>query len=168
LLLETLVGLFFYYRMLQLIKLKGEIKMKIGEKIAKARIDINLTQDQLAELLEVTRQTISKWESDLTFPETAKIARLAEVLKVSCDYLLRDDKSVTNEVSMQSSNSYDVDWTKLYPILGQYQSTVDCKQYHSIFTDMIKEMMTTYDYSLEDTILVLKDLLYLDIPKEEK
>jgi transcriptional regulator with XRE-family HTH domain len=158
--------------MLQLnIKLKGEIKIKIGEKIAKARKDINLTQDQLAELLEVTRQTISKWESDLTFPETAKIARLAEVLKVSCDYLLRDDKSVTNEVSMQSSNSYDVDWTKLYPILGQYQSTVDCKQYHSIFTDMIKEMMTTYDYSLEDTILVLKDLLYkayLDIPKEEK
>jgi transcriptional regulator with XRE-family HTH domain len=158
--------------MLQLnIKLKGEIKIKIGEKIAKARKDINLTQDQLAELLEVTRQTISKWESDLTFPETAKIARLAEVLKVSCDYLLRDDKSVTNEVSMQSSNSYDVDWTKLYPILGNYQSTVDCKQYHSIFTDMIKEMMTTYDYSLEDTILVLKDLLYkayLDIPKEEK
>jgi transcriptional regulator with XRE-family HTH domain len=145
--------------------------MKIGEKIAKARKDINLTQDQLAELLEVTRQTISKWESDLAFPETAKIAKLAEVLKVSCDYLLRDDKSVTAEVSMQSSNSYDVDWAKLYPILVKYQSTVDCKQYHSIFTDMIKEMMITYDYSLDDTILVLKDLLYkayLDMNKKEK
>ena len=134
--------------------------MKIGEKIAKARKEINLTQDQLAELLEVTRQTISKWESDVAFPETAKIARLAEMLKVSCDYLLRDNKAVTAKVSMQSSNSYDVDWAKLYPILGEYQSTVDCKQYHSIFTGMIKEMMTTYDYSLEDTILVLKDMLY--------
>jgi len=40
-----------------------------------------LTQDQLAESLEVTRQTISKWESDLAFPETAKISKLAEVLR---------------------------------------------------------------------------------------
>lgn len=145
--------------------------MKTGEKIAKARKDMNLTQDQLAELLEVTRQTISKWESELAFPETAKVSKLAEVLKVSCDYLLRDDKSTTSEVSVQSSNSYDVDWTKLYPILVEYQSTVDCMQYHSIFTDMIKEMMKTYDYSLEDTILVLKDLLYkayLGMQKEEK
>ncbi|WP_253200393.1 helix-turn-helix domain-containing protein [Clostridium sp. CF012] len=145
--------------------------MKTGEKIAKARKDINLTQDQLAELLEVTRQTISKWESDLTFPETSKISKLADALKVSCDYLLRDDQSVTAEVSMKSSNGYVVDWTKLYPILSEYQITVDCKQYHRIFTEMIKEMMTTYNYSLDDTILVLKDFLYkayLDMQKEEK
>ncbi|MBZ9687491.1 helix-turn-helix domain-containing protein [Clostridium estertheticum] len=145
--------------------------MKTGEKIAKARKDINLTQDQLAELLEVTRQTISKWESDLTFPETSKISKLAEVLKVSCDHLLRDDKSVTAEVSMQSSDGYVVDWTKLYPILGEYQSTVDCKQYHRIFTEMIKDMKITYNYSLDDTILVLKDFLYkayLNMQKEEK
>ena len=134
--------------------------MKIGEKISKARKDVNLTQDQLAELLDVTRQTISKWESDLTFPETIKIAKIAEVLKVSCDYLLRDDKPVTAEVTMQSSNDYVIDWTKLYPILVEYQSTVDCKQYHRKFTDMINKMMVTYSYSLEDTVLVLKDLLY--------
>ncbi|MDO0823799.1 helix-turn-helix domain-containing protein [Desulfosporosinus nitroreducens] len=145
--------------------------MKTGEKIAKARKIINLTQDQLAELLEVTRQTISKWESELAFPETAKIPKLAEVLKVSCDYLLRDDKSVTTEVSMQSSNGYVVDWTKLYPILGEYQNTVNCKQYHRIFTEMIKEMMKTYNYSLDDTVLVLKDLQYnafLEMQNENK
>ena len=145
--------------------------MKLGEKIAKARKDINLTQDQLAELLEVTRQTISKWESDCAFPETAKISKLAGVLKMSCDYLLRDDQSVTAEVSMQRSNGYVAEWTKLYPILAEYQSTVDCKQYHRIFTEMIAKMMTTYNYSLDDTILVLKDLLYnayLDLQKEEK
>ena len=42
--------------------------MKTGVRIAKARKDINLTQDQLAELLKVTKQIISKWESDLAFP----------------------------------------------------------------------------------------------------
>ena len=145
--------------------------MKTGEKIAKARKDVNLTQDQLAELLEVTRQTISKWESDLAFPETAKIAKLAKVLKVSCDYLLREDKSATVEATTQSANSYDVDWTKLYPILAEYQGTVDYEQYHRTFTEMIKVMRATYNYSLEDTILVLKDLLYkafLELQKEEK
>lgn len=144
--------------------------MKTGEKIAKARKDINLTQDQLAELLEVTRQTISKWESDLAYPETAKISKLAEVLKVSCDYLLRNDKPMTVEVSMHSSNGYVIDWTKLCPILEEYQSTVDCGQYHRIFTEMVKEMMRTYNYSLDDTVVVLKDLLYkafLDMQKKE-
>ena len=145
--------------------------MKIGGKIAKARKNINLTQDQLAEVLEVTRQTISKWESDLTFPETSKISKLAEVLKVSCDYLLREEKIVTAQVSPPNPNSYAVDWTKLYPVLAEYQSTVNCNQYHSIFTEMIKEMMPTHNYSLDDTVLVLKDLLYkayLDMQKEGK
>ena len=145
--------------------------MKTGEKIAKARKNINLTQDQLAELLEVTRQTISKWESNLAYPETAKVTKLADVLKVSCDYLLRDDKLGAAGVSTQSSNSYDLEWTKLYPILGEYQITVNCKQYHSIFTEMIKEMMTTYNYSLDDAVLVLKDLqykAYLDMKDQEK
>jgi transcriptional regulator with XRE-family HTH domain len=145
--------------------------MKTGGKIAKARKDINLTQDQLAELLKVTRQTISKWESDLAFPETVKIAKLAEVLKVSCDYLLLDDKALVAEVSMQSANSFVLDWTKIYPILVEYQSTVDCTLYHKAFTEMIKEMMATYDYSLEETVLVLKDLLYkvsLEMNKGEK
>lgn len=145
--------------------------MKIGEKIAKARKDINLTQEQLAELLQVTRQTISKWESDLAYPETSKISKLADTLKVSCDYILRDDKLVTTEVSMQNENSYVINWTKLYPILREYQDTVDCKEYNRVFSKMMIDMMKTYNYSLEDTILVLKDLLYksfLEMQKEYK
>jgi transcriptional regulator with XRE-family HTH domain len=145
--------------------------MKIGEKISKARKNVNLTQDQLAELLEVTRQTISKWESNLSFPETVKVAKLAEVLKMSCDYLLRDDKLESAKASVRSEDSYVVDWTKLYPILGEYQETVDCNQYHRKFTEMINEMMITYNYSFEETILVLKDLMYnayLKMQKQEK
>ncbi|MCL6458076.1 MAG: hypothetical protein K6T85_08730 [Gorillibacterium sp.] len=106
----------------------------------------------------------------MVFPEVVKIAKLAEVLKVSCDYLLREDKTVTAEVSMTSANSYVVDWTKLYPILGQYQNTVDCVHYHKTFKEMIKEMMVTHRYTLEDTVLVLKDLLYqvhVEMQKEE-
>lgn len=134
--------------------------MTIGEKIAKSRRTMNLTQDQLAELLEVTRQTISKWESDLAFPETAKIAKLAGILNVTCDYLLREDKPVSVQVSMTDNNNYALDWTKLYPVLAAYENIVDCDEYHKIFTEMIKDTMAVYNYSLEDSVLVLKDLFY--------
>ncbi|HEY8892696.1 MAG TPA: hypothetical protein VIM70_20880 [Clostridium sp.] len=93
------------------------------------------------------------------------------MLKISCDYLLKDDKSIITEVPMQRANSYVDEWTKLYPILGEYQITVDRNKYHRIFTAMIKEMMTTYNYSSEDAVLVLKDLMYktyLEIQKQER
>ena len=68
--------------------------MSIGSKLAQARKAANLTQEQLAERLGVTRQAVSRWESDGAYPETDKIVRMARLLNVSCDYLLRDDIAV--------------------------------------------------------------------------
>lgn len=64
--------------------------MSLGNKLAEARRAKNLTQEQLAEKLEVTRQAVSRWESDAAYPETDKIVRMAQILEVSCDYLLQD------------------------------------------------------------------------------
>ncbi len=64
--------------------------MTFGNKLAEARKKQNITQEQLAEKLGVTRQSVSRWESDTAFPETDKIVRMAELLGVSCDYLLKD------------------------------------------------------------------------------
>lgn len=64
--------------------------MSLGSKLAEARRARNLTQEQLAEQLEVTRQAVSRWESDAAYPETDKIVRMAQILEVSCDYLLQD------------------------------------------------------------------------------
>lgn len=65
--------------------------MSMGEKIAEARRVKNLTQEQLAELLGVTRQSISRWEQNLAYPEMEKILRLSDILGVSCDYLLKEN-----------------------------------------------------------------------------
>lgn len=64
--------------------------MEIGRKIAQARREKNLTQEQLAELMDVTRQTVSRWESQAAYPEMEKLVNLAGILEVSCDYLLND------------------------------------------------------------------------------
>lgn len=65
--------------------------MTTGEKIIKCRKKKNLTQEQLAELLSVSRQSVSKWESDSAFPETSKLRDLAKLFSVTIDYLLNDD-----------------------------------------------------------------------------
>ena len=53
--------------------------MTLGDKLTKLRKENNYTQEQLAELLGVSRQAISKWESDTAYPETEKLLRLGEL-----------------------------------------------------------------------------------------
>lgn len=65
--------------------------MTLGEKISRQRKENNYTQEQLAELLGVSRQSISKWESDLAYPETDKLIRMGRLFGCSMDYLLRDE-----------------------------------------------------------------------------
>ena len=64
------------------------IHMSMGARLAQARRGQNMTQEQLAEKLGVTRQAVSRWESDTAYPETDKIVRMAALFGVSCDYLL--------------------------------------------------------------------------------
>ena len=71
--------------------------MTIDEKIAKARREKRLTQEELADRLGVSRQAVSKWESGAAQPETDKLARLSGLLGVSCDYLLCDDAEEEQE-----------------------------------------------------------------------
>lgn len=71
--------------------------MNIGDKLAKARKTHNLTQEQLADLLGVTRQAVSRWEAGLAYPETDNLVRLSEILEVNCDYLLKDGVNENGE-----------------------------------------------------------------------
>lgn len=75
--------------------------MKLGEKLSKLRKDNNLTQEQLADLLEVTRQTISRWESDIAFPETDKLLQLSYIFKCSVDFLLKENLSEKNSMIVE-------------------------------------------------------------------
>lgn len=65
--------------------------MTVGEKIAKIRRDNNLTQEQFAEILQVSRQSVSKWELDSVYPNTEKLIMLSKLFNCSLDYLLKDE-----------------------------------------------------------------------------
>lgn len=65
--------------------------MTTGEKLAALRKKKDLTQEQLAEILKVSRQSVSRWEMDVAFPETEKLIKLSKLLECSIDFLLNDN-----------------------------------------------------------------------------
>lgn len=71
---------------------KGGDSMKINEKIFTLRKKFGWSQDELAEKLSVSRQSVSKWETGDSVPEPAKLLTIAKIFSVSTDYLLDDSK----------------------------------------------------------------------------
>ena len=65
--------------------------MDIGRKLQLARINAGLTQEQVAEALEVSRQTVSNWENDRTDPDIKSIVTISELYHVTLNQLLKDD-----------------------------------------------------------------------------
>lgn len=63
---------------------------KIGDRICLLRKENKLTQEDLAEKLGVTRQTIWKWEVGITFPDANKINTLCKIFKIEADYFFKD------------------------------------------------------------------------------
>ena len=61
--------------------------MTLGNRIQKLRTERKLSQELMAEQLGVSRQAVSKWENDLSCPDTKKLVKLAELFDVSVEYL---------------------------------------------------------------------------------
>ncbi len=74
--------------------------MTLGDKLSKLRKENNYTQEQLASILGVSRQSISKWESNSAYPETDKMIRISELFNCSLDYLLKDEIEIETEKSI--------------------------------------------------------------------
>ena len=70
--------------------------MDIGMKIKNARIKANLTQEQVAEFLGVSRQTISNWETEKTYPDIVSVVKMSDLYHVSLDHLLKEEKPMSN------------------------------------------------------------------------
>lgn len=74
--------------------------MEFAEKITALRKSRELTQEQLAERLGISRQSVSKWENGSVFPEMEKIVELSRIFDVTLDYLLKP--SEVDELSIKT------------------------------------------------------------------
>jgi len=70
---------------------KDGMPMEIGAKLRQARIAAGLTQEQTAEALGVSRQSISNWENEKNYPDIVSVVRLSDLYAVSLDALLKEE-----------------------------------------------------------------------------
>lgn len=141
--------------------------MSLGNSLFQARKKNGLSQEEAAEKLGVSRQTISKWETDETLPDIRQSKRLAVLYHLSLDELIDFDVDVKEieEVIERTSEETQkkIDWTKMwaqkYPVLAEYPGQVREEDYTLPLRALLDRLKADYGYSELDAFLVLKDIL---------
>ena len=91
--------------------------MELGKQIKKHRQEVQLSQEELAERVYVSRQTISNWENDKSYPDVNSLVLLSETFQISLDNLIKGDievmKDVIQKEELEKMNRYG----KIYTIL---------------------------------------------------
>lgn len=82
--------------------------MEIGNKLKKSRLESKLTQEKVAEEIQVSRQTISNWENEKSYPDIISVIKLSDLYNISLDELLKGDsemiKHLEESTNIVSSN----------------------------------------------------------------
>lgn len=82
----------------------------IGERLTELRVKFEMTQEDFAEYVGVSRQSVSKWELDKTFPDVEKLVKIAELYHTSLDYLVRGiDVEASKEVSDEENIDTEIE-----------------------------------------------------------
>ncbi|WP_201769111.1 helix-turn-helix domain-containing protein [Peribacillus psychrosaccharolyticus] len=76
--------------------------MEIGSKLKKARLEKKLTQENVANLLNLSRSTISSWEVGRSYPDLDNLVAISDLYDVSLDILLREDAKMVKQLSLDT------------------------------------------------------------------
>ncbi|MEY7998906.1 helix-turn-helix domain-containing protein [Clostridium sp. Mt-5] len=137
--------------------------MSLGENLLYLRKKAGLSQEAVAEKLNVSRQTVSKWETGQTVPELIKAKLLSQLYNVSYNYLISgshmggdvtDIEMIVDEIDWTSA------WSKKYPILDSYQGMKGINTYSEKISELYDTFKNELGFNDVDTVLVLKDILY--------
>ncbi len=141
--------------------------MSLGKSLYQARKKSGLSQENVAEQLGVSRQTISKWETDETLPDIRQSKKLAMLYHITLDQLIEYDFDEVQAREMIDSISEEaqkkIDWNKVwsskYPVLATYREKVRVEDYAPALGEMMTRLQVEYGYNHTDALLVLKDIL---------
>ncbi len=142
--------------------------MNLGNNLFQARKKAGLSQESVAEKLGVSRQTISKWETDETIPDIYQSKKLAKLYSLTLDELIDFDIDIkeieeiikNTDEEKESKINWTNAWSKKYPVLKNYTQQVDISKYSTIIRKLLDSLKDNYGFNELDSMLVLKDILY--------
>ena len=79
--------------------------MNLGEQIKKRRIELNTTQEELANKLNVTRSAVSNWETEKNYPDLQTIVNISDELNISLDTLLKGDRKLIDKITKDTKEN---------------------------------------------------------------
>lgn len=91
--------------------------MELGKQIKKHRQEVQLSQDKLADRVYVSRQTISNWENDKSYPDVNSLVLLSEIFQISLDNLIKGDIEVMKDVIQKEEIVKMNRYGKIYTIM---------------------------------------------------
>ena len=97
--------------------------MNIGKRLKDARIESGYTQEQVAEQLDVSRQTISSWENGRTFPDIVSVVSLSDIYDVSLDALIKGDEKMLEHLE-ESTNLVKSNKKLLFAIIANILTAI--------------------------------------------
>lgn len=83
--------------------------MSFSKRLIHLRSVKGMSQEELASLLNITRQSVSKWESEQSMPESDKIIHLSEIFGVTTDYLLKGVETDSSNISLNQNSKVGAD-----------------------------------------------------------
>lgn len=104
--------------------------MSVSKQLIHLRNVKGISQEELASLMNVTRQAVSKWETDQTLPDSEKIIRLSEIFGVTTDYLLKGKESDPMDIYSQHDSKAGADMSaEVTEILDNVHQMSTAKRY---------------------------------------
>lgn len=127
--------------------------MTFGAKLKQARQNSKLSQEQLAEKLNVSRSAIAKWETDKGMPDIDNLKAISQLLDISIDYLLAEDKQISFQTIKEPIN---LDNYKKHKLRHSKKDSVVVEKYSdatAIYLLFREKKLSKIEHILEWTIM---------------
>lgn len=141
---------------MSIMALKGENKMQLGQTIKRIRKHDNLTQEEFAELFHVTRQTVSNWENEKSYPDLLTLIAISDKFNISLDKMLKEDFKMTKKLNNE------IKWAKRMKVIiasiagifvllaGIWYLTWN--YYKTVTEEKFQNGLSKYEYSIDESV----------------
>lgn len=130
--------------------------MQLGQRIQEIRKTNNLTQEAFAKLFHVTRQTVSNWENEKSYPDLFTLIEISNLFDVSLDTMLKEDIKMTRKLNNE------IKWAKCMKafiaiIIGVFVVSAGIwyltwNYYKTATEDKFQKGLSKYEYSIDDSV----------------